>query len=70
MLSRGYVSAQAVVSLEVPRQPPLHPLLRPVRLEYRHLLEAHRRLVAQESDLKGHCIEFKYYADGIHSGLT
>ena len=22
------------------------------------------------NDLKGHCIEFKYYADGIHSGLT
>ena len=22
------------------------------------------------SCLKGHCIEFKYYADGIHSGLT
>ena len=22
------------------------------------------------SSLKGHCIEFKYYADGIHSGLT
>ena len=21
-------------------------------------------------DMKGHCIEFKYYADGIHSGLT
>ena len=20
--------------------------------------------------LKGHCIEFKYYADGLHSGLT
>ena len=20
--------------------------------------------------LKGHCVEFKYYADGIHSGLT
>ena len=20
--------------------------------------------------LKGHCIEFKYYADSIHSGLT
>ena len=20
--------------------------------------------------LKGHCIEFKYYADGIHAGLT
>ena len=19
--------------------------------------------------LKGHCIEFKYYADGVHSGL-
>ena len=23
-----------------------------------------------QSLLKGHCIEFKYYADGIHSGLT
>ena len=22
------------------------------------------------SHLKGHCIKFKYYADGIHSGLT
>ena len=22
------------------------------------------------NNLKGHCIEFKYYADGIHSGLT
>ena len=22
------------------------------------------------SSLKGHCIEFKYYANGIHSGLT
>ena len=22
------------------------------------------------TNLKGHCIEFKYYADGIHSGLT
>ena len=22
------------------------------------------------SVLKGHCIEFKYYADGKHSGLT
>ena len=21
-------------------------------------------------ELKGHCIEFKYYADGIHSDLT
>ena len=21
-------------------------------------------------DLRGHCIEFKYYAGGIHSGLT
>ena len=29
---------QAVVSLVVPRQPSVHPLLRPVRLEYRHLL--------------------------------
>ena len=27
----------------------------------------HKRLL---SKLKGHCIEFKYYADGIHSGLT
>ena len=25
---------------------------------------------SQERKLKGHCIEFKYYADGIHSGLT
>ena len=25
---------------------------------------------AGEKLLKGHCIEFKYYADGIHSGLT
>ena len=24
----------------------------------------------KELQLKGHCIEFKYYADGIHSGLT
>ena len=23
-----------------------------------------------ENHLKGHCIEFKYNADGIHSGLT
>ena len=23
-----------------------------------------------EYQLKGHCIELKYYADGIHSGLT
>ena len=23
-----------------------------------------------QNDLKGHCIEFKYYANGIHSGLT
>ena len=28
-------------------------------------------LTAAESEqLKGHCIEFKYYADGKHSGLT
>ena len=34
-------------------------------------------LVANKGDakftwnvLKGHCIEFKYYADSIHSGLT
>ena len=26
-----------------------------------------RRILPQ---LKGHCIEFRYYADGIHSGLT
>ena len=25
---------------------------------------------AKAERLKGHCIEFKYYADGIHSGLT
>ena len=24
----------------------------------------------QKDGLKGHCVEFKYYADGIHSGLT
>ena len=24
----------------------------------------------ERGQLKGHCIEFKYYADGIHSGLT
>ena len=27
-------------------------------------------LVLLHVELKGHCIEFKYYADGIHSGLT
>ena len=27
-------------------------------------------LFVLSSVLKGHCIEFKYYADGIHSGLT
>ena len=26
--------------------------------------------VGPSAFLKGHCIEFKYYADGIHSGLT
>ena len=51
VLSRGYVSAQAVVSLVVPRQPSVHPLLRPVRLEYRHLLEAHLRMVALASTI-------------------
>ena len=25
--------------------------------------------VCRNNLLKGHCIEFKYYADGIHSGL-
>ena len=29
-----------------------------------------RRLGRPFSSLKGHCIEFKYYADGIHSGVT
>ena len=24
----------------------------------------------KEEELKGHCIEFQYYADGIHYGLT
>ena len=28
------------------------------------------RISKSMSCLKGHCIEFKYYADGIHSGLT
>ena len=51
----GYVLSQGYVSLVVTRQPSVrprhvHPLLRPVRLEYRHLLEAHRRLVPLESD--------------------
>ena len=27
-------------------------------------------VVGNNKVLKGHCIEFKYYADGIHSGLT
>ena len=49
-LSQGFVSAQAVVSLVVPRQISVRPLLRPVRLEYRHLLEAHHRLVPLESN--------------------
>ena len=26
--------------------------------------------IKSDSNLKGHCIEFKYYADGIHSSLT
>ena len=26
--------------------------------------------IVNTTSLKGHCIEFKYYADGIHSGLT
>ena len=26
--------------------------------------------ITVSNDLKGHCIEFKYYADGIHAGLT
>ena len=26
--------------------------------------------LSQDIKLKGHCIEFKYYADGIHFGLT
>ena len=51
----GYALSQGYVSLVVPRQPSVrprhvHPLLRPVLLEYRHLLEAHRRLVPLESD--------------------
>ena len=25
---------------------------------------------SEDIHLQGHCIEFKYYADGIHSGLT
>ena len=34
-------------------------------------LQAELRYAQIEKDcLKGHCIEFKYYADGTHSGLT
>ena len=29
-----------------------------------------RNYCHENRNLKGHCIEFKYYADGIHSGLT
>ena len=29
-----------------------------------------KQLESQTLMLKGHCIEIKYYADGIHSGLT
>ena len=38
----------------------------------RQALDAERRRSPSLADkvLKGHCIEFKYYADGIHSGLT
>ena len=35
-----------------------------------HLKYASSQLSVLLSILKGHCIEFKYYADGIHSGLT
>ena len=37
-------------------------------LMYEHILDSF--YVGQPFLLKGHCIEFKYYADGIHSGLT
>ena len=28
------------------------------------------KIPLSNNDLMGHCIELKYYADGIHSGLT
>ena len=34
------------------------------------LIASGKNVADIESTLKGHCIEFKYYADGIHSGLT
>ena len=40
-----------------------------LRLSKTKLLSPEMRRLTR-SDLKGHCIEFKYYADGIHSGLT
>ena len=29
-----------------------------------------KKTITDTGALKGQCIEFKYYADGIHSGLT
>ena len=42
-----------------------------VKLECEIFLDWMNSSVKLECEtLKGHCIEFKYYADGIHSGLT
>ena len=35
-----------------------------------YLQQESPRSIVEQDLLKGHCIEFKYYADGIHSGLT
>ena len=43
-----------------------HIVLRHGRSVWRVFIEKFER----SQHLKGHCIEFKYYADGIHSGLT
>ena len=35
-----------------------------------NLIISYIPFIAMYKQLQGHCIEFKYYADGIHSGLT
>ena len=39
-------------------------------LRVHHVWERLRTDRRGGEQLKGHCIEFKYYANGIHSGLT
>ena len=47
-------------------------LLYGIRVETRgvHRSSVKRLMWSAQDHLKRHCIEFKYYADGIHSGLT